>query len=172
MIKFLFRHNKDYSRFNIIKELTKDLKINKDIYILLPFSKNQFFKNFLKKERIINDFFISNYDTYVYDRKKISKYNPRAWWKYFQDWFNFKFSKYLLSDTQAHFDYWEKLFGSFRGKHLVLPVLKSAFFIVQYDLCTKAFLYKFIFLNFEFDKPFICNNSCKLSSVSRIFLLL
>ncbi len=123
MIKYLFRHNKDYSRFNIIKQLAKDVKTTNDIYILLPFSKNQFFKNFFKRDRIINDFFISNYDTYVHDRKKITNKNPRAWWKYFQDWFNFRFSKYLLSDTQNHFDYWEELFGKFRGKHLVLPVL-------------------------------------------------
>jgi len=73
MIKFLYRHNKDYSRFNIIKQFTKDLKIKNDIYILLPFSKNQFFHNFFKRDRIINDFFISNYDTYVFDRKKITK---------------------------------------------------------------------------------------------------
>jgi len=123
MIKYLFRHNKDYSRFNIIKHFTKDISIKNDIYILLPFSKNQFFKNFFKRNRIINDFFISNYDTYVYDRKKITNKNPRAWWKYFQDWFNFKFSKYLLSDTQVHFEYWEKLFGEFNGKHFVFPVL-------------------------------------------------
>jgi glycosyltransferase involved in cell wall biosynthesis len=123
MIKYLFRHNKDYSRFNIIKELLKDLELKNDIYILLPFSKNQFFKNFLKRDRIINDFFISNYDTYVFDRKKISKKNPRAWWKYFQDWFNFKFSKYLISDTMSHLRYWETLFGKFKGKHFVLPVL-------------------------------------------------
>ena len=123
MINFLFRHNKDYSRFNIIKKFTNDIKIDKDVYILLPFSKNQFFKNFFKRDLIINDFFISNYDTYVYDRKKITNKNPRAWWKYFQDWFNFKFSKYLLSDTMAHFKYWEELFGKFKGKHLVFPVL-------------------------------------------------
>lgn len=123
MIKFLFRHNKDYSRFNIIKDFIKGMKIEKDVYILLPFSKNQFFKNFFKRDRIINDFFISNYDTYVYDRKKITNKNPRAWWKYFQDWFNFKFSKYILSDTMAHFKYWEELFGKFKGKHLVFPVL-------------------------------------------------
>ncbi len=130
MIKFLFRHNKDYSRFNIIKKLTKDLDISKDIYILLPFSKNQFFKNFFKRKKILNDFFISNYDTYVYDRKKITKKNPRAWWKYFQDWVNFRFSKYLLSDTMQHFKYWEELFGKFNGKHFVLPVLadKSIYF--------------------------------------------
>lgn len=123
MIKYLFRHNKDYSRFNIIKKLLKDLELKNDIFILLPFSKNQFFKNFLKRDRLINDFFISNYDTYVFDRKKITNKNPRAWWKYFQDWFNFKFSKYLISDTMAHFKYWETLFGKFTGKHLVLPVL-------------------------------------------------
>ncbi len=130
MIKYLFRHNKDYSRFNIIKQLTQDVKIKNDVFILLPFSKNQFFKNFFKRDRIINDFFISNYDTYVHDRKKITNKNPRAWWKYFQDWFNFRFSKYLLSDTQNHFDYWEELFGRFNGKHLVLPVLadKSIYF--------------------------------------------
>lgn len=123
MIKYIFRQNKDYSRFNIIKQFTNDLKLKNDIYILLPFSKNQFFKNFFKRDRIINDFFISNYDTYVYDRKKITNKNPRAWWKFFQDWFNFKFSKYILSDTYTHFKYWEKLFGKYNGELFVLPVL-------------------------------------------------
>lgn len=123
MIKFLFRHNKDYSRFNIIKQFTKDIKLKNDIYILLPFSKNQFFKNFSKRNIIINDFFISNYDTYVFDRKKITNKNPRAWWKYFQDWFNFKFSKYILSDTNEHFKYWEKLFGKTNAELFVFPVL-------------------------------------------------
>ena len=123
MIKYLFRHNKEYSRFNIIKKFTNDLKLKSDIYILLPFSKNQFFKHFFKRDRIINDFFISNYDTYVYDRKKITTKNPRAWLKYFQDWVNFKCSKYLVSDTNAHFKYWEELFGTYQGKHLVFPVL-------------------------------------------------
>jgi len=123
MIKYLYRKDKDYSRYNIIKELLEDVGCNQNIYLLLPFSKNQFIKNFFKRKRIVNDFFISNYDTYVYDRQKITNYNPRAWWKFLQDWINFKFSYYLLSDTQEHFLYWEKLFGSFRGKHFVLPVL-------------------------------------------------
>ncbi len=135
MIKYLSRHNKDYPRYNIIKKFTEGMNIKKDIYILLPFSKNQFFKHFFKRDRIVNDFFISNYDTYVYDREKITNKNPRAWWKYFQDWFNFRFSKYLLSDTQAHFEYWEKLFGKFNGKHFVLPVLaeKEIYYPLQND---------------------------------------
>ena len=123
MINYLYRHNKDYSRYNIIKQLLKDYNISKDIYVLLPFSKNQFIKYFFKRKLIVNDFFISNYDTYVYDRKKISKKNPRAWWKYFQDWINFRFSKYLLCDTREHFYYWESLFGKYKGKSFVLPVL-------------------------------------------------
>ena len=123
MIKYISRHNKDYSRYNIIKSLLKEATSKNDIYILLPFSKNKFIKHFFKRNRIINDFFISNYDTYVHDRKKISKYNPRAWWKFFQDWFNFRFSKFLLSDTKKHFEYWESLFGKYHGKLLVLPVL-------------------------------------------------
>ena len=136
MIKYLFRHNKDYSRFNIMKQFTEELKPKNDIFILLPFSKNQFFKNFFKKDRIVNDFFISNYDTYVYDRKKITKKNPRAWWKYLQDWVNFRFSNYILSDTNEHFKYWEKLFGTYHGKHFVFPVLadKDIYYPLENEL--------------------------------------
>ena len=123
MIKYISRHEKDYSRYNIIKALLKEATCKNDVYLLLPFSKNQFIKHFFKRDKIINDFFISNYDTYVHDRKKISKYNPRAWWKFFQDWFNFRFTKFILSDTKKHFEYWESLFGKYRGKLLVLPVL-------------------------------------------------
>lgn len=123
MIKFISRHDKDYSRYNIIKDFVKTVSTKHELYILLPFSKNQFFKHFFKRDRLLNDFFISNYDTYVNDRKKISKYNPRAWWKYLQDWINFRCSHYLLSDTYEHFKYWETLFGTFQGKLMVLPVL-------------------------------------------------
>jgi len=123
MIQYLYRHDKDYSRYNIIKKLLRDSECANDVYILLPFSKNHFFKYFSLRSHIVNDFFISNYDTYVYDRQKISKYNPRAWWKFVQDFVNFRFSKYILSDTQAHFEYWESLFGIYAGKHFVLPVL-------------------------------------------------
>ena len=36
MIKYIFRQNKDYSRFNIIKQFTGDLKLKNDIYIFNP----------------------------------------------------------------------------------------------------------------------------------------
>lgn len=123
VIKFIYRHNKDYSRYNIIKQMTANINTKKDVYVLMAFSKNQFLKHFFKRDKILNDFFISNYDTYVHDRKKITNKNPRAWWKFIQDWINFRFSKYLISDTNEHFKYWESLFGKFKGRHFVLPVL-------------------------------------------------
>ena len=145
MIKYLCRRNKDYSRFNIIKQFLEGLECKHDVYILLPFSKNQFLKHFFKRNRIVNDFFISNYDTYVYDRKKISKSNPRAWWKYFQDWINFRCSRYLLSDTQAHFDYWKRLFGPFGGDHFVLPVFADRTIYYPAEECAKHDLKRILF---------------------------
>lgn len=130
MIHYLFKHDKDYSRYSILKEFTKNIQTQNDIYLLFPFSKTKFIKYFSKRKRLLNDFFISNYDTYVYDRKKAMPYSPLVWWKYCQDWINFKFSKYLISDTKEHFLYWERLFGKFHGNLLVMPVLadKSIYF--------------------------------------------
>lgn len=123
MIHYLYKRNKDYSRYSLLKEFTKNLQTKNDIYLLFPFSKTKFIKYFSKRNQLINDFFISSYDTYVYDRKKAMPYSPTVWWKYFQDWINFRFSKYLITDTKEHFLYWEKLFGKFNGKLLVMPVL-------------------------------------------------
>ena len=130
MIHYLFKHDKDYSRYSILKEFTKDIQTKNDIYLLFPFSKTKFIKYFSKRKRLLNDFFISSYDTYVYDRKKAMPYSPLVWWKYFQDWINFRFSTYLIADTKEHFLYWERLFGKFHGKLLVMPVLadKSIYF--------------------------------------------
>lgn len=130
MIHYIFKNDKDYSRYSILKEFTKDIQTQNEIYLLFPFSKTKFIKYFSKRKSILNDFFISSYDTYVYDRKKAMPYSPLVWWKYCQDWINFKFSKYLISDTKEHFLYWERLFGKFHGNLLVMPVLadKSIYF--------------------------------------------
>jgi len=122
-IVFVERRKKDYSRHNILKGILGGLDLHSRIYLLLPFSKKKFFSLWLKRRVVINDFFISDYDTYANDRKKGSKFSASALYKYGLDWFNFRFSAYLLSDTQAHFDHWQRLFGRFRGEHLVFPVL-------------------------------------------------
>lgn len=145
MIKYLQRHEKDYSRYKIIKNILQDVETFKDVYILLPFSKNQFIKYFFRRSRIVNDFFISNYDTYVHDRKKIKSSNPRAWWKWSQDWINFRFSKYLVADTESHLKYWESLFGKYNGKSFVMPVLADNAIYYPDDSDKKSQLFTIVF---------------------------
>ena len=123
MLTFVERRKKDYSRHNILKRELAALQLNSALYLLLPFSKKKFLSLWLRGKTVINDFFISDYDTYANDRKKGSRYNLSASYKYILDWINFRLSPYLLSDTQAHFDHWQQLFGQYRGQHLVFPVL-------------------------------------------------
>jgi glycosyltransferase involved in cell wall biosynthesis len=122
-INFVERRKKDYSRHNILKQVLAEVDLDSRLYLLLPFSKKKIFSLWLKRKAVINDFFISDYDTYANDRKKGSRFSINALYKYALDWINFRFSYYLLSDTRAHFDHWQKLFGRFRGEHLVFPVL-------------------------------------------------
>lgn len=123
MIHFISRKQKDYSRHNILQLLLDELPTRHEIYLLLPFSKKRMWRLLGKRERLINDFFISDYDTWVNDRQKGSSWHPAAWYKWLLDWLNFRFSRYLLADTQSHFEHWQRLFGRFRGRHLVFPVL-------------------------------------------------
>jgi glycosyltransferase involved in cell wall biosynthesis len=123
MINFVERRAKDYSRHNILKSVLAGVTVKHDIYLLLPFSKKKFLPLWLARKYVVNDFFISDYDTFYNDRKKGPKYSPSAIYKYILDWLNFRLSPVLLSDTQAHFERWQQLFGRYKGVHYVLPVL-------------------------------------------------
>lgn len=126
MLTFVERRKKDYSRHNILKRILGGRQTRADIYLLLPFSKKKFLPLWLQGKPVVNDFFISDYDTYANDRKKGSRFSLSALYKYALDWINFRYSRYLLSDTQSHFEHWQQLFGPFRGRHLVFPVLADA----------------------------------------------
>lgn len=123
MIKFVQRKAKNYSRHNILKAILKNMPVSNELFLLLPFSKKKFFGLWLARKVFINDFFISDFDTYYNDRKKGAKYSLSAIYKFILDWFNFRYSRYILSDTQTHFEHWQNLFGRFKGRHLVFPVL-------------------------------------------------
>ena len=123
MIRLVERKAKDYSRHNILKSVLKDFPVRNEIYLLLPFSKKKFLALWLSRKYVINDFFISDYDTYYNDRKKGAKYSISAVYKFVLDWLNFRLSPVLLSDTQVHFERWQTIFGRRRGIHYVMPVL-------------------------------------------------
>lgn len=112
----------EYSRNYIISELLKDMNI-KNVTILPCFKKKYFLRNWFKRDFLVNDFFISDFDSKIQDRQRYSKYSFMALKYYILDQINFKLSKYILSDTQSHLDYWEIFLGKTKAKTFVLPVL-------------------------------------------------
>ncbi len=122
---FFCRADINYSRNQIILNLIKGLNLKK-IKILPYGNKRKFFNAFFNRKRIINDFFISIYDSKFIDQRAYYNTNIKnKFILFFYDYINFKFSRYLLADTKEHFKYWEELFGKTKADVLVLPVLAN-----------------------------------------------
>ncbi len=75
-----------------------------------------------KKIPIIFDAFLSLYDTEVYDRKRLSKWNPKAQLFWFADWLACKLADVILLDTEEHKEYFVRHYHVAPDKILVLPV--------------------------------------------------
>ena len=114
----------DYTRNRIIAQLLDGLEL-KRIKIMPCFKKKEFLSNFSRRKFILNDFFVSTYDSEVKDRQEVAKCSLRALKFYAADLVNFRFSRYLLSDTGAHLKYWTELFGRTRARTFVLPILAN-----------------------------------------------
>ncbi|MFA6039755.1 MAG: glycosyltransferase family 4 protein [Candidatus Peribacteraceae bacterium] len=80
---------------------------------------------FLAKRRnipFIADAFLSLYDTEVFDRRRVSRFHPRAWILWFVDWLTCRLADVVLLDTEEHVDYFVRTFRIPREKFLVLPI--------------------------------------------------
>ncbi len=62
------------------------------------------------RKKLIFDVFISAYDTYVEDRKLVSKWNPRAWFYWLVDFISCHLADEVLIDTKTHREYFIKMF--------------------------------------------------------------
>jgi glycosyltransferase involved in cell wall biosynthesis len=60
---------------------------------------------------LVWDAFYSVYDKYVYDRKVISCFNPKAWYWWLIEYFICRLPDFILLDTQVHIDYFIKQFN-------------------------------------------------------------
>lgn len=60
---------------------------------------------------LVWDAFISVYETYVFDRKYLSKWSLRAAYHFFWDWFNCVLADKVLLDTKEHIRYFVTTFG-------------------------------------------------------------
>lgn len=94
-------------------------------YIFLGFAPQLYFPffPFIKSDKLIIDFFISMYDTFVDDRKKISKDSIVAKLFYRIDQYVLKKAKYIVCDTKAHRDYFIKEFKISKEKFIVIYII-------------------------------------------------
>lgn len=122
---FVGNINFNNPRNQVIINMIYNIDIGK-IKILSIFNKRKFFSLIIKREFLINDFFISIYDTRIYDQKNYSGYNfIQRNLLFFYDYVNFKFSRYILADTKTHLKYWEELFGKTKAETFILPVFAN-----------------------------------------------
>ena len=94
-------------------------------YIFIGFAPQLYFPffPFIKKDKLIIDFFISMYDTFVDDRKKVSKESFVAKLFYKIDYYVLKKAKYVICDTKAHRDYFIKEFNAAKEKFFVIYII-------------------------------------------------
>lgn len=91
------------------------------IYIsFMPQMLVPFFAWKWKNKVVVTDFFISIYDTLVFDRKKIKDHSFPAKMVHWIDYRTTSKSDYLIADTAAHAAYFEEEFSFDRDKILVL----------------------------------------------------
>jgi glycosyltransferase involved in cell wall biosynthesis len=101
-----------WSEKNIIPEDLMDMLKWCDIIYLPPFTHESIIKvRKLTKKPIVFDPLISNYMSKVYDFKKYSKYSPRAWKHFLKEKRQFKAADIVITDTNSHGLYLQKLFG-------------------------------------------------------------
>ncbi len=74
------------------------------------------------KKKIIFDIFFSTYETYVIDRKVVRKNSLKSLFYFLLDWFNLTMADYILTDTNSHSEYFQKLFRKKSNKFITVRV--------------------------------------------------
>lgn len=69
-----------------------------------------------RKVPVIYDLFISNYDNYILERKRASKLSLKSLVLYLREFLGLRLVMTILADTEAHRNYYVKLFKISRGK--------------------------------------------------------
>lgn len=65
---------------------------------------------------LVWDAFYSVYDSYVFDRKLVSRTSVKALWYWLADWLYCKIASFVLLDTNVHIDYFVKTFHVKKAK--------------------------------------------------------
>lgn len=83
-----------------------------DTRFILPLAK------IVSNKKIIWDAFYSLYDAFVFDRKLVHRYSPKAFFYWFLDWINCVCADKILLDTNEHIKYFCGVFNIKRDKFI------------------------------------------------------
>lgn len=78
--------------------------------LIVPYAK------LLCRKKIVFDAFLSIYNSHVYDRKDVKRNSLKARYYYLLDWLSVRLADTILLDTQAHIDYFVKVFHAKKNK--------------------------------------------------------
>lgn len=113
-------------KMHALKKQWKDLNEPVDaLYVAFPGHYLMPLAWWLARQRkipVILDVFISLYETEVEDRKRISRWNPKAWMLWLIDWMACRLADSILIDTEEHGGYFVKHYRIAREKFLIIPV--------------------------------------------------
>lgn len=71
---------------------------------------------------VIFDAFLSLHETEVHDRRRVSRWSPKAWILWMTDWLSCRLADVVLLDTEEDKNFFVKTYGVDAKKILVLPV--------------------------------------------------
>src|SRR3989344_2835018 len=74
---------------------------------------------------LIFDGLVSMYEAEVEDRRRLSRFDPRAWFLFFLDWFSYAVADLVLLESPVYGKFLSQRFGTPEDRFLFLPVACS-----------------------------------------------
>jgi len=124
-IKVLECNSREPSLLKYFNLIVRYWKIRNQFNIMIigfPGQTLMLLAKLLCRKKIIFDAFTSVYDSYVCDRKLVSRKSLKAKYYYFLDWLSCRLADNVLLDTETHIDYFVKTFKIKKEKFTYLYV--------------------------------------------------
>ncbi|MFC1721272.1 glycosyltransferase family 4 protein [Patescibacteria group bacterium] len=114
---------KQFGKFGKFYALLREYKKIKHLsfdYVIVAFPGHSmvWLARILFGKGVIFDAFVSLYNSIIEDRKNYKKYNPKALYYWFIDWFSCALASKVLLDTNTHINYFVKTFHLSRKKFI------------------------------------------------------
>ncbi|MFA6432647.1 MAG: glycosyltransferase [Candidatus Paceibacterota bacterium] len=102
---------RDPKRYAKLKKSLRALRDDYDfVYAAYPSPVSTILAKMISKKPVVSDAFYSMFDSVVNDRRKYSRFGPKALKLLILDWFGLMFADMIVADTEQHKEYWARWF--------------------------------------------------------------